>query len=239
MASDPLLEHIRDTYSRLRRGMAVIAFLLPLVLWFVGRLWFDTALQPSMSAYYHATDDLRDIFVGVLFAVGTFLFLYKGESAREDWLLNVAGISALCIAYFEMEKDSDCSATGPGITAHGFFAVVFFVAIAWVCISVALRTQKPAYCRYVSRHALWYNACAAVMIVSILVGLTYTFLLPAPARLALCERSIIFWVEAFSVWAFSVFWILRTVELDAHVSWWPWPRKSKDHRRTGEGEREV
>lgn len=222
MASNDLLMHIRGTYSRLRRGMGVIALLLPLVLWIGGLICFNTALQPSISAYYHTTDDLRDILVGVLFAVGTFLFLYKGENWPEDWLLNIAGISALGIAYFEMVKGSDCSTAAQGITAHGFFAVVFFIAITSVCVMAALRPPQDDRGRYIAHHALYYLICAGVMLASMLVGLVYTFLLPASTRLTLCNSNIIFWVEAFGVWAFSAFWLLRTWELDTDVSWWPW-----------------
>ena len=222
MLSSSLTKHILGTYSRLRRGMAVIAFLFPLVLLIGGLAFFGVAPQPSMSAYYHTDPNLRDTFVGVLFAVGTFLFLYKGDTPAEDWLLNVAGASAIGIAYFEMVKGSDCSTASQGVTAHGFFAVVFFLAISLVCVSVALRSQAEHGGRYLSRHASYYGVCAAIMLVSMGVGLVYSFLLPQATRQALCNNNIIFWVEAFGVWGFSVSWFLRTIELDHRVSWLPW-----------------
>src|SRR5215212_7799422 len=47
-----LEEHIATTYSALRRGMAVLAWFLPVVLWSFGTV-FGIGLLDSMSAYYY------------------------------------------------------------------------------------------------------------------------------------------------------------------------------------------
>ena len=222
MVSDRLLDHVRGTYSRLRRGMAVIAFLLPFFLWFGGSLFFGVPLRPSISAYYHAGAHLRDVLVGVLFAIGVFLYLYKGEDWREDWLLNLAGVSALGIAYFPVTGGGDCSASGRGTTVHGIFSVLFFGAITVVCVMAARRPPAEGQGRRLVRHRLYYDLCAVVMLASVLLGLAYALVLPGAMKLVLCQISIVFWVEAFGVWAFSAFWLLRTLELDAEISWLPW-----------------
>lgn len=52
-----------------------------------------------MSAFYGANDaGMRNWFVGILWAVGSFLILYKGFRAAEDWLLNLAGGFAILTA---------------------------------------------------------------------------------------------------------------------------------------------
>jgi hypothetical protein len=224
MASIRLLEHILGTYTRLRRGMAITALALPLVLWIGGVLFFNVPLQPSISAYYHTANDLRDILVGALCAIGAFLILYKGEDWPEDWLLNVAGFSALGVALFETAKGDDCAPSHPGITLHGVFTVVFFAAITVVCVMAALRKKEESRDRALQHHTTYYIICAAVILASMLAGLAYAFLLPESTRSMLCDRSITFWSEAVGVWAFSAFWLLRTWELDATVSWLPWRR---------------
>src|SRR3546814_11716292 len=64
-------------------------------------------IQPSLSAYYHFAPDaadqygagtMRDAFVGMLCAIGSFLFFYRGHSFQEDVALNCAGISAVLVA---------------------------------------------------------------------------------------------------------------------------------------------
>jgi hypothetical protein len=78
---DELLKSIKATYRLLRLGLGWTAIALPLTLWLVG-LARGIPLQGSMSAYYHT--DMRDVFVGVLFAAGAGLFLYRGFSKIED-----------------------------------------------------------------------------------------------------------------------------------------------------------
>src|SRR5215468_3157099 len=103
MRQNSLDKHILATYFTLRIGVAVIAIAFPLILGIVGKLYAGLPLQHSMSAYYHAINDgksLRDVFVGILFAVGAFLYLYKGFSGKENIALNIAGILAVGIAIF-------------------------------------------------------------------------------------------------------------------------------------------
>ncbi len=85
-----LLPHILSTYFILRIGMGIIAIAFPISLWFVGLLR-GVELQTSMSAYYHTS--MQDVFVGILFALGTFLYLYKGFSKGENIALNFDDIT--------------------------------------------------------------------------------------------------------------------------------------------------
>src|SRR3546814_16536238 len=61
-------------------------------------------IQPSLSAYYHFAPDaagqygagtMRDAFVGMLCAIGSFIFFYRGHSFQEAVALNCACISAV------------------------------------------------------------------------------------------------------------------------------------------------
>src|SRR5688572_11739709 len=79
---DPLSDHIRATYFSLRRGMVIFSFGFPLLLWW-GGAFLGIPLQDSMSDYYFAeragrpdSFPLRTWFVGLLFAIGGFLWLY-------------------------------------------------------------------------------------------------------------------------------------------------------------------
>ena len=115
------------TYKMLRLGLAVLAFAFPPLLYGGGRLLASLPLAGSMSAYYHyhridtpppekgtlnqgAADNnapdqgvMRNVFVGILFAVGGLLFAYQGFSQLEDYALNLAGILAWGVALFPNE----------------------------------------------------------------------------------------------------------------------------------------
>lgn len=88
-------EHILNTYTYLRLGMAGISIIFPLVLWWSG-LIFDVKFQASISSYYHTP--MRDIFVGSLIAIGAFLWFYQGVKKDENFALNCAGILAIVVA---------------------------------------------------------------------------------------------------------------------------------------------
>jgi hypothetical protein len=135
---------IKDTYFSLRVGVAVIAFLLPPLLWVGGKI-AGFPLRASMSAYYYATPEhplppvgpcakadaagatsadpgtlpagtMRNWLVGLLFAVGAILYVYKGYTTRENIALNVAGLLAVGIALFPMPWTCGPS---PRFTMHG------------------------------------------------------------------------------------------------------------------------
>src|SRR3954470_19189079 len=125
-----LQQHMAGTYFALRVGMGALAAALPLLLWLGGHFADREPLRCSMSAYYYSSA-MRDTFVGTLVAIGVFLYLYKGFSRQENWALNLAGALAVGIAL--RPTTPRCDDAG-GLTLHGSFAVLFFLAIAYVCL---------------------------------------------------------------------------------------------------------
>ena len=80
---------------------------------------------------------LRDLFVGIHWATAWYLVGYKGFSAREDWLLNIAGISSVLLSI------TPCHCWTPlhgSNRIHDFFAIAFFVAAATACLLCARET---------------------------------------------------------------------------------------------------
>ena len=220
-----LREHIFKTYLWLRWGMGLIAFAFPFVLVLVGWWRYNLAWQDSMSAYYWApiakgTESgdapMRVWFVGLLFALGCCLFLYKGYSPLEDWVLNVAALFAICVALVPMcwDRWSEC----PSFSLHGFFAIVFFVLLALVAVLHGLwawgwlrsrphqrledqrsRSEDQRSFKY----AKWYMGTAALMVLAPL-GTWYLFL---------TNPRQIFWAEVAGISAFCIFWFVQIVQI--------------------------
>jgi hypothetical protein len=90
----------RSAYLTSRVAMAALAGASPWVLYAVGKLFAHVPNLGSMSAYYHIPGFTGDFFVGALSVLGAALYLYKGFSRFENNLYNVAGFSALCVAFF-------------------------------------------------------------------------------------------------------------------------------------------
>jgi hypothetical protein len=214
MTHDELETHVFSTYITLRYGMAVLAFAFPIILYFVGRI-HNIPLQDSMSAYYHALPpngipfiDLfapRSFFVGLLFAIGAFLYLYKGFSSLENMLLNVAGVCAWGVALYPIPWA--CDPTCPKITPHYIFAVVLFVCIGAVsiyCTRQTLHLLKDERTR--RQYVRLYNTLGAAMLASPVAAIVVSF--------ALGEfKKHIFFIEAAGVWAFAAYWWVKSREL--------------------------
>jgi hypothetical protein len=152
-----------------------------------------------------------------------FLLLYKGYNWLEDRILDLAGISAVGVAFFPIDQAGDCASAG--ISAHGVFAVTFFACIFFICIFMSKNTlEEMDNVRRRLAFRLAYRICSGIMIASIALAVL-SRLLPKEYILRLCENSVIFWFEAVGVWAFSAFWYIKTRELDPSRSWMPFGKK--------------
>lgn len=214
----------------MRGGMGALAFAFPLVLWLAGRWGLGIPTQTSLSAYYHS--DMRDLFVGVLCAIGFTLFLYKGFSRSEDWALNLAGLLAAGIASLPMSptgplrcrmvcSDDTCLAssalfdrTFDALIAshlHGYCAVAFFIAIAYVCGFCAKRTLHLIPDQAVRRRYLWLYQALGVAMIALPAGVALLTKL-SPASANDCTDFTIIRVEAAGVWVFATYWFVKTYE---------------------------
>jgi len=215
--------HLERSFIIQRRGMALLAAAFPVIFLMSSSVLDRTTFQTSISAYYWTLDLERNIFVGFLCAIGVFLLLYKGYNWFEDRVLDVAGVSAVGIAFFPMDKLGDCSSSGT--STHGIFAVIFFICISIICIFMSEHSLKEITDPHrlaIFRRA--YRWCSGIMIGSVTVAVL-SRLLPEEYFLLLCQKSLIFWVEAFGIWAFSAFWYIKTRELDPLLSWIPFRKK--------------
>lgn len=207
LSPDELRLHMAGTYFTLRSGMGVLAIGLPLLLAVAGPLADGEPLRCSLSAYYFSVR-MRDVFVGLLVAIGAFLFLYKGFSREENWALNLAGALAIGIAL--VPTTGRCDGSGETWSVHTAFAFAFFVVIAGVCILLASDTLRlindPARVRLFQR---LYRLYGALMIV-------------LPIAIAVVSRAldrgdaafpVIFLVETAAVLTFAAYWLTKSIEL--------------------------
>ena len=94
MKNEFLYIQYTKTYFALRKAIGLIGMALPFVLMLGNYLFFDgNVILPSISQYYHSP--MRDVFVGGLISIASFLFFYSGYG-KED---RIAGILA-CQLFF-------------------------------------------------------------------------------------------------------------------------------------------
>jgi hypothetical protein len=239
-----LLAHQLGTYQTLRVLLALIGFTLPLAVATAG--WLQCADPPqwlagSLSQYYHRTAlreffTSRDLLVGGLLGAAVCLYAYKGFSARENVILNLAAIFAVAVALLptghgglagnETTASGSCvvfmgagyqdSAIRPKL--HGLAAILFFFCLAYVSIwrsRDTLRLLKDAARRE------WYNRryvlAGTAMATSPLLAAVVALIADTP------HPIFVFVVETIGVWAFCAYWALksremRETDLDAKVA---------------------
>lgn len=220
--SSELWKHFSDTYFSLRMGLALLAFSLPLVLYFYGRFGHGLLLQPSMSAYFWAATEaqcatfpMRTIFVGYLFAVAVGLYTYKGLTPLENTLLNLASVCAVLVALVPENlkaAETICPAvkawaTGAHTDIHVAAAISLFALLAiisWRCAGKSLEFLPPD--QSPARFRRLYQAIALAMILFPLPGLGIAFLFDQAS-------SKVFFIEAAGIWVFGTYWAVKSYEL--------------------------
>lgn len=214
MKSNELKEHVFLTYYNLRIGIAIMGIVFPVCLAVSGYIK-GIPLQDSISAYYHAGGDhhfYRTFFVGLLFAIGVCLCLYKGFTNWENYALNMAGIFAIGVALFPM------SWSGPEgdfteykffglVSAHYLSAVLLFLCIAYVCIwqapfTLSLIKEEQKRKRY--KNIYW--ALGAGMILSPIIALLFAFVIQG-------MQKYTFIVETVGILIFASYWLIKSKEI--------------------------
>ena len=216
--SDPL--SVSTSYVILRNGIGVLGFALPIVMIVGGGL---DHIQASLSAYYHfsagrpgqyGAGTMRDLFVGLLCAIGAFLFFYRGHSLHEDVALNLAGISAVLVALFPMDwPPGEGRAMTSTSKLHSGAATLFFVMIAYVCVFRARDTLciVEDECRRRTFERVY-----------LVFGL---LMLATPAMVALLAATstaggtgnTTLIVETGGVFVFAAFWLVKSFEIRTAV----------------------
>lgn len=207
---DELQKHMAATYFTLRMGIILLAATLPLILWF-GGMALGLSLKASMSDYYWSP--MRNVFVGILWAAGAFLYLYKGFSKPENYALNLAGIFVICVAMLPTAAPIPPGAVLPRaelLTAHGASAVLFFAAIAYVCIFCASDTLPLMKDEALAKK---YSATYKVLGILMVTAPASAYLLTLLAQSTAESKSYVFFIEFVGVWIFAAYWLLKSREL--------------------------
>jgi hypothetical protein len=202
MTSKDLNNHVFLTYAHLRSGMGIIALVLPFILW-GGGLAAGIHLQSSLSDYYYSS--MRNYFVGILFALGSFMFLYKGFSWQENYALHLAGVLAILIAVVPTDDPGNPQAElTPTALLHKLFAVFFFLTIAYVCLFRSADTLPLLGSGLRAKVYYWtYKVIGIYMAIVPLVLYYFEF----------HRYQRVFFAEATSIWTFGAYWLLKTKEI--------------------------
>ncbi|MEL7213582.1 MAG: DUF998 domain-containing protein [Pseudomonadota bacterium] len=227
MPPAPQNESLVLSFLTVRRALGVLGLALPILLAVYG-LTVNGRIEDSVSAFYYT--DLGDVFVGILCAIGVFLFSYKGyapepgEKITDRRVSQVAGVAAIVTALFPTTGvdlptcEPACLVTGlPASALHFAGAGVFFVAIAVFCLVLFTRTGGQPIDAEKRRSNRIYRLCGWIILA--MIALLAAIFLGVEEGSALAERldalNAVFWLEAVAILAFGVAWLAKGKTLQA------------------------
>ena len=197
----------RKSFLKTRVVIGVIGVLLPPVLVIGNWLVFGAArILPSLSAYYHS--DMRNWFVGSLWAIGSGLLVYLAarRNLADSVISFVAGLLAVGVALFPTNAPD----TVPTIIAklHVVFAALLFALLGVICFRFGNRDGKRED-RSMRWRTLWrtvHRSCAIVIWVAVVASV-------ALAAVGSGDNHTVLVGETVAVLAFGLSWFLKGSEL--------------------------
>ena len=194
-------ERVFVSYVTLRRVVGTLGVLLPVLL-AVGCLVLGSCegLQDSISAYYGTA--MRNVFVGILFTIGWFLFSYRGYERRDDMAGDLACLFAMGVALFPTTSSSSIIRT-----VHFLSAAALFLMLAYFSLFLFTKTKKgvPPTREKKIRNRI-YVTCGVTMLACIaLIVVYYAFLKQTPVA----AIKPVFWLESLALWAFGWSWFVK------------------------------
>ena len=206
------------SYLELRTAVGILGIAFPLVIFLGGRIIFGEGLQGSISSYYYT--GMRDVFVGILCAIGVFLLSYKGYKPIDSIAGNLACFFAVGVALFPTSPAANPSSQQEIIGhIHIGFASLYFATLAFFSLILFTKTdpgKKPSH-RKLQRNKV-YITCGILMVLCLILIVAVHISHVVDVNDTLSRGSSVFWLESIAIVAFGVSWmtkggaILRDVE---------------------------
>ena len=213
-----------------RNIIGAIGILLGPILAFTAWVFGECqGLQMSISEYYHTP--VGDVFVGCLFAVGFFLFGYKGYNFKEDkWYHRdrpfsiIAGICAIGVAIFPTSIDTaapDCTldvvTSDTLATVHYISAAILFLTLAYFSLFLFTLSakNKPKLTDHQKAQYRIFKICGYVIIACILLIFLFSKFEESLECPCLVKWPPVFFLETLALIAFGISWTTKGELMDA------------------------
>lgn len=211
-------------YLELRRIIGYLAITLPVIVVVGARLLPPhVGLQGSISAYYHT--EMRNIFVGILFATGVFLLTYNPGAydtayrGGQDRKFGVAaGVFAILVALFPTARADWKIIQPPAVyneglysTLHLVFSALLFASLIYFAGVLFRKTAPGSVIKPGTKKALRnaiYFWCAVVMTICIVL-IAVLYVLPDDLVIPLEAARPVFFLEFIALWAFGLSWFVK------------------------------
>ncbi len=204
------------SYYTMRRVVGILALALPFAL-AVGSILTDfltsshlphPLLQRSISDYYYTP--MRDLYVGSLCAIATFLVCSRGYDLHDEIAGYIAGACASGVAFFPSFNPRSSHYTQLDFAIgliHTAFAALMFLVLSYICIFRFRRSAPDRRLTRGKRHRnRIYQGSGLVMIACMIAMVAITI------RAVIAERHPshwLFWSETVALCAFGFAWLTK------------------------------
>jgi uncharacterized membrane protein len=203
----------------MRFGVGLLGVSLPPLLVFVEPILFDGQPFPrgSLSAYYYS--GMRELFVGVLWAIGVFLVLYKAtDYSRESRLSTYAGLAVIFVALFPTGRPGagvpftplqDLVGEATVETIHFGAAGAFIALLAPITYYFGREEGKPQARSSRRSRRFWRTfhwTCTGLIVIALALA-AFAGITSEP------DKGLLI-AEWIAVWAFGASWLTKGAELD-------------------------
>jgi hypothetical protein len=192
-------------YYELRRAIGWLGFSLPFVVALGGKLAFGTTLQDTISDYYYT--GMRDVFVGLLTAIAVFLYCYIGYDRIDNFFTNLAGLSALGVAFFPTDPENSPWTTVGRI--HFGSAAVFFVTLAIISLWLFRKSGRIHPTAIKKKRNTAYLVCGLTILLCMGLILAWKAKQNDDGWKSLGDYKPVFWLESLAIWAFALSWLIK------------------------------
>ena len=210
-------------FLAVRQAIGWLGVSLPFALMIAGAL-LGSGIEPSISEFYFTS--AADIFVGVLCAIGVFLFAYtgferrQGERISDFWVAKIAAVAVFGVALIPTSgPDVDPApfahryvSEGVASGIHYGCAAVFFACLAIFCLVLFRRHDpaKPMDARKRAQNRLYvFWGVIIVLVMGLMLAWGVLARVVPEAIEPLAEADAIFWLESVGVWAFGFSWLTK------------------------------
>lgn len=220
----------KQPYLALRRNIGYLAIFLPGIVW-VGAMLLPphVGIQNSISAYYHT--EMRNVFVGILFAMGFFLWTYdpkfydKSYGNRDRYFGKAAAVFAIAVAFFPTSRENWEAIIPPAVYSEGIygflhliFAFLLFGTMIYFSYFLFTETRPGKKIRPGSakeKRNRVYRAMALVMSVCVvLIGAYFVTEFWGLGRNLFDQLPPVFFLEGMAILAFGISWAVKGEALE-------------------------
>lgn len=192
------------SYLLLRKLIGLLGCALPFVLAIGAALISGLDVQASISDYYHTV--MRDMFVGILFAIAIFMLSYKGYEPADDRAGDIACVTAIFVALFPVAPPDPTPAQEVLGTLHYLSAALFFLTLAYFSLVLFTKSDPtiPPTPRKLMRNRV-YRICGWTIIACLGLIVVAGNFSPDPVK----RLDPVFWLEALAIIAFGFSWLTK------------------------------